>query len=86
MTTTSWRGVPKSGCATAKTPPHNQTDPLPTAAVRDFDPAYVRFGSITSDMIERAQRPMAALPQKRTNGQTSRYVRNVPKATWVCWC
>jgi hypothetical protein len=35
--------VPKSGCATAKTPPHNQTDPLPTAALRDFDSAYVRF-------------------------------------------
>src|SRR5262245_28943789 len=28
MTTTSWRGVPKSGCTNAKTPRHNQTDPL----------------------------------------------------------
>ena len=46
MTTTSWRGVPKSGSATAKISPHNQTDPLPTAAVRNFDPVYDRFGSI----------------------------------------
>jgi hypothetical protein len=38
MTTTSWRGVPKSDCATAKT--DNQTD---------FDPAYVDLGSSTTE-------------------------------------
>jgi hypothetical protein len=40
------------------------------AALQDFNPAYDRFGSIVSDIIVRVQRPMSALPQKRTNRQT----------------
>jgi hypothetical protein len=52
-----------------------------TAALRDLDPAHVRNGSIASDIIVRIQRPMSALPQKQTNGQTSRQVSFVPIAT-----
>jgi hypothetical protein len=43
-----------------------------TAALQDFDPAYVRNGSFASDMIARIRRGMSARPRKRTNGQTSR--------------
>jgi hypothetical protein len=51
------------------------------AALRDFGPAYDRFGSIASDQTRQQLRPMSALRRKRTTRQTSRYVRLVPKRT-----
>jgi hypothetical protein len=42
------------------------------AALRDFDPADVRFGSIASDQARQRLRPMSALPQKRTSSRSSR--------------
>jgi len=43
-----------------------------TAALRDFSPLHVRYGSKAAEMIGTVQRSMSALPQKRTNKQMSR--------------
>ena len=51
-----------------------------TAALRNFDPAYDRFGSFTIEEVEAARPSMSALHPKRTSGETRRYVRFVPKA------
>ena len=47
-------------------------------AVRDFQPAYVGFGSFASDRTLRP-RGMSALPRKQTNCGEFRYVRFVPQ-------
>src|SRR5262245_45271283 len=49
-----------------------------TAALRDFSPLYVRFGSKAAEMIEPMRRPMSALLRKRTNENAPLYVRFVP--------
>jgi hypothetical protein len=36
------------------------------AALRDFDPAFVRFGSKAAETISASLRPMSASPRKRT--------------------
>src|SRR5262245_7760008 len=36
-----------------------------SAALRDFDPAYVRFGSGATDALKAARPSMSALPRKR---------------------
>src|SRR6516162_6945833 len=41
-------------------------------ALRDFELANVRFGSLASDQSRQRLRPMSASPQKRTSMQTSR--------------
>jgi hypothetical protein len=52
MTTTSWRGVPKSGCATAKTPRHNQTDPTTDCwQCGSFDPACIGSAAAVSACV-----------------------------------
>jgi hypothetical protein len=43
--------------------------------VRDFNPAYDRFGSKAAEMIGTMRRLMSASPRKRTNSRSSRYVR-----------
>jgi hypothetical protein len=53
------------------------------AALRDFDPAYVRSGSFTTDAVEATRACLSAVARKRTNGQMSRYVRFVPLATFM---
>jgi hypothetical protein len=45
-------------------------------ALRDFDPAYVGSGSIASQMIGTAQRPMSALPRKQTSRSPIDIVRS----------
>jgi hypothetical protein len=50
------------------------------AALRDFSPVFVRFGSSTTDAVKAARSSMSALPRKRTSSRQSRYVRFVPKA------
>jgi hypothetical protein len=51
-----------------------------TAALRDFDRAYDRLGSFTTDAVEATRACLSALPgtRKRTNGPTSWDVRFVP--------
>jgi hypothetical protein len=49
--------------------------------LRHFIPGYVACGSLASEEIEAARLWMSALPKKRTNRQTSGYVRFVPLAT-----
>src|SRR5262249_4636028 len=51
-----------------------------TAALRDFSPLNVRFGSFASDRNASDPRDMSASPRKRTNSGQSRHVRFVPKA------
>jgi hypothetical protein len=46
--------------------------PQETAALRDFDPAYVRFGSIASAMIGTMQRLTSALPPQADKSQAPR--------------
>ena len=50
------------------------------AALRDFRPVYVRFGSLASDLYAAGGRGMSASRRKRTNCGAFRYVRFVPKA------
>jgi hypothetical protein len=38
-----------------------------TGALRDFNPAYVRFGSFSTDPASFACRSMSASPRKRTS-------------------
>jgi len=49
-----------------------------SAAVRDFDPAYVSYGSEAAEMIVTLRRPTSALPRRRTYASLLRYVRSVP--------
>jgi len=51
---------------------------LPTAALRDFSPVYVRFGSLATSRYASSGRAMSASLQKRTNEYLPRYVRLVP--------
>src|SRR5262245_7760449 len=53
---------------------------LPSAALRDFSPVFVRFGSSATDAVEAALRFMSALLRKRTCVSLPRYVRFVPIA------
>jgi hypothetical protein len=49
-----------------------------TAALRDFDPAHVRFGSVATEAVEATRACMSAVARKRTNSRSCRYVRFVP--------
>src|SRR5207245_4457455 len=46
-----------------------------TAALRDLDQAYVRFGSLATEEVEATRSSMSALPRKQTNSGQSWYVR-----------
>jgi len=52
-----------------------------TAALRQFDPAYDRFGSFSSDGQAPAAHGMSASLQKRTQERLPCYVRFVPIAS-----
>src|SRR5262249_55940206 len=47
-------------------------------ALRDFNPAFVRFGSSATEAAETTPRCMSASPQKRTNGR--RFALSVAKS------
>src|SRR5262245_59651538 len=51
-----------------------------SAAVRDFNPAYDRYGSSATEAVEAARRCMSASLQKLTSERLPRYVRFVPRA------
>ena len=51
--------------------------PFETVALRDFKPAYVRFGSERKSPVTK---PMSALPPKADIVSLPRHVRFVPKA------
>ena len=51
-----------------------------TAALRDFNLAYVCCGSFATDAVEPTRARMSAAPRKRTNGPASWDVRFVPEA------
>jgi hypothetical protein len=51
-----------------------------TAALRDFNLAYVCCGSFTSDAVEATRACLSAVARKRTNGPASWDVRFVPEA------
>jgi hypothetical protein len=48
------------------------------AALQDFDPADVSYGSFTTDAVEATRACMSAVARKRTSSRPSRYVRFVP--------
>jgi hypothetical protein len=60
---TNGRGELGRGGAPLLAPAH----PAPPAALQNFDPAYVRFGSIASHMIGTMRWPMSAMSRKRTS-------------------
>src|SRR5262249_33414528 len=51
-----------------------------TAALRDFSPVFVRFGSFATEMMGAIQRHMSALPPKADIDLRDAHVRLVPKA------
>ena len=54
-----------------------------SAAVRDFDPAYDRYGSSATGRYASGGRAMSASPQKRTSERLLRFVRFVPITTKI---
>jgi hypothetical protein len=52
-----------------------------TAALRDFSPVFVRFGSKAAQMIGTVRRPMSALPPKADIARLSLYRAAVSSAT-----
>src|SRR5262249_29730579 len=53
---------------------------LPTAALRDFSPLHVRYGSSATDMVKAARSSTSASPRKRTSERLPPFVRLVPEA------